>query len=425
METRNSALLLFDKHPIQDDIRNYSNVVYYPKTHPSGGGPIEFEVKGTAEDYIDVDNALLYIRLKVTKVDGSAIDGASKLALTNLPISTLFSDVSLTIHNTQVEGGQAAYPYIAYLSTLLNMHPAAKRTHLQACGWFMDEADHYDDDAGSGFKARQKVIDGSKEVELMGPIFLDFFRQERYLLANVPFTLKFLRSKPEFALMGYAAGDYKITISDMELRVRQMLMNPSVVSGHLQGLQKQHVHYPIQFSDFDTFTIPIGHTTYVKDHLYAQNSPKLLIVGMVDNGAFNGDLAKNPFHFRHFDLNYLSLVKNGKTFPGEALKPDFDNKLCLREYYQTMEALGYVHSDDTNGLTPDEFLGGSTVFAFDLTDDNSVHSQHKQVDKGVNLRLEVKFGTAFPGNVNLIIFGIFDSHFEITKLRNVIVDHFG
>ena len=366
METRNSALMIFDHKPIQDDLRGYSEVIYYPKTHPSSGGPIEFEIPGNAEHYVDVNNTLMYIRLKVTKGDGKPIADADKVALTNLPIGSLFSDVALTLHNTQVDGGQTAYPYIAYFNTLLNIHPAAKRTHSRAQGWYVDEAGKFDNDGGKGFQSRQKIIQNSGELELIGPLYLDFFRHDRYLIANVPMNLKFLRSKTEFALMGHnnASTSFKITIKEMYLSVRQMLMNPSVISGHWKGLKTQHAHYPITFTDFDTFTIPKDHVTYVKDRLYAYNSPRMLLVAMVDNEAFNGSLTKNPYNFQHFDLNYMSLIKNGKPFPGEAFQPNYDEKRCLRDYVHTMETLGYFNTDDNNGITFEDFVGGSTIYAF-------------------------------------------------------------
>lgn len=345
--------------------------------------------------------------------------------MTNLPIASLFSDVALTLHNTQVDGGQTAYPYIAYFNTLLNIHPAAKQSHFRACGWHADEAGKFESDKGKGFVARQTLIDGSEELELMGPLYLDFFRQERYLIANVPINLKFLRSKTEFALMGLnnASTSFKIDIKEMYLSVRQMLMNPSVISGHLKGLKTQHAHYPITYTDFDTFTIPKDHVTYVKDRLYAYNSPRMLLVAMVDNEAFNGSLAKNPYNFQHFDLNYLGLIKNGKPFPGEPFQPDFGEERCLRDYVHTMETLGYFNTDDTNGMSLEDFVSGSTIYAFDLTDDNTVNGQHKQVDKGANLRLELKFAKPLPKTVSVILISLSDSHVDIGEKKNVLIGH--
>lgn len=423
METRNTALMIFDQKPIQDDIVSYHDTIIHPKASPENGGPIEFDIPATAEHYIDTNKTLLYVRLNVRKADGTKIADANKLAMTNLPIASLFSDVNLTLHNTQVDGGQSAYPYIGYLNTLLNMHPSAKDTHLHSVGWFMDEADEYDTDEGSGFLARQKMIENSGDLELMGPLFLDFFRQERYLVSSVPMNLKFLRTKPEFALMGFAGGNYKITIKEMNLRVRELLMNPSVISGHQQGMKTQHAHYPIQYCDFDTFTIPAGNESYNKDRLYPYNTPRLLLVAMVDNAAYNGELKLNPFHFQHFNLSKLSLTKNGIEFPAEAFQPDFKAKMCLREYYHTMEALGYTNTDDTNGLTADDFLGGSTIFAFDMTDDNTLRGQHKQVNKKANLRLHLQFSAALPKTINVIMLAFCDSYINITQTKNVLVGH--
>ena len=40
--------------------------------------PLEFFIAGNGEDYIDLNNTLLYLRIKITRTDGGAIaDGAN------------------------------------------------------------------------------------------------------------------------------------------------------------------------------------------------------------------------------------------------------------------------------------------------------------------------------------------------------------
>ena len=126
MECKNSALCIFDKSPTQTDIIKSYVSDYFPVTSIATGGPIEFHIPGNTEDYVDVNDIYLHVKFKVLETDGTAIDVATgKLSLANLPIGSLFQDVSLTLGETQIEGGQQMYPYQAYINTVMQFHPAA------------------------------------------------------------------------------------------------------------------------------------------------------------------------------------------------------------------------------------------------------------------------------------------------------------
>ena len=134
-ECANSSLSLFDKQSVQTDIIKSSIVDYFPVTSITSGGPIEFEVPGNSEEYIDVNDINLHIKFKITKKNGADIEAADKVGLNNLAIATLFQDAILTIGETQVEGGQQTYPYSAYLHTVTQFQPQAQASHTQLQGW--------------------------------------------------------------------------------------------------------------------------------------------------------------------------------------------------------------------------------------------------------------------------------------------------
>ena len=106
MECKSSALCIFDNHSVQTDI--IGNVVtdYYPLTSLSAGGPIEFHIPGTVDEYIDLSDISILLHLKITTKTGKAITAGDKICFVNQPISSIFQDVFLTIGDTQVEGGQ-------------------------------------------------------------------------------------------------------------------------------------------------------------------------------------------------------------------------------------------------------------------------------------------------------------------------------
>ena len=213
MEYRSSSLYLFDRPGAQTDILKSSVVDYYPVSSLGSGGPIEFHIPGNADDYIDSNDIYLYVRFKVLTSDGKDITDADKVGLNNLPIASLFQDVSLTLGETQIEGGQMCYPYRAYFNTVMQYQPHAQLTHMRSLGWFKDDAGKFNDENNSGFKQRSLLIQKSKECELMGPLYLDFLNQDRYLLSQTDMRIKLTPSKPEFVLNAYGAKtDLKLNL---------------------------------------------------------------------------------------------------------------------------------------------------------------------------------------------------------------------
>lgn len=421
MEVKNSALCLFDEPAVQTDIKHNVTVDYYPLTTVSSGGPIEFSIPGSAEEYIDVNDIQLYVRAKVTRADGKDIDKVDVVGLNNLPIGTLFQDVSLMIEDKQVEGGQMCYPYQAYFSTVMQFTPSAQKSHMRAQGWFKDEAGKFEDATNSGFEARSELIAKSKSFELMGPLFLNFFRQGQFLMSQTDMRVKLLPSKPEFALNAYGPNrDYKIAFEEVVLYVPRYTLNASVINGHAAGLKRQNAIYPLHHTEVTTYTIPKGQKSYTKDCLFPDEAPKMLMIAMVDNAAFNGNLKKNPFHFQHFDLSKLALYRDSRSVTGPALSPDFDQDRILRSYMHTMQAFQYYNTDDTNGLTPEEFANGYTIYAFDLTADKDTSASHRQGYQTKNLRLELFFKKETPCTINVLLYAVYDSKIEITAQRNVI-----
>ena len=426
MECRNSALCVFDKPSFQTDILKTTYVEYFPVSTIDSEGPIEFFIPGAADDYLDLNDTCLKVVVKLKKADGKAIDTATdKCAFTNLAIASIFSDCATKISDVQISGGDFDYGYTSYLLTALQFQKQAQKTHLKVWGWMRDEAEKFDDNANDGHVERMSMVDKSKAYELYGPLFTSITRQDRFLLSSTDIRIKLSRASPKFACMSFNGTPLKIDIEKCSLFIRRVAVNPSVIEGHSVGLSKRNAIYPIPRYQLTSHIVTAGQLETLKDNLFPVETPKLLLVGMVEHTAFNGDYKKNPYNFQHFDLNKLVLYCNGEIVHGHALMPDYDNDQYTAAYTQTMSALKYFNTDDSNGITYEEFKNGYNIYAFDLTSDNNASATYRNGSADKGLGLEVKFANALKQNVNLLIFGMFDSHFELTKLRNVIVDHYG
>ena len=74
---------LFLLPPTQLSFQKGKSIDYHPITSLSDGGPIEFKVSGSGKEFLDLARSYLYLRVKISKADGSNLDGASKVSFAN------------------------------------------------------------------------------------------------------------------------------------------------------------------------------------------------------------------------------------------------------------------------------------------------------------------------------------------------------
>jgi len=86
-----SELDLFSVHPTQTSIVNGNWIEYHPLNTVGDGSPIEFDINGTGEDYIDLANTMLFVRAKIIRPDGTNITNDTPIGPTNLWILSIFA----------------------------------------------------------------------------------------------------------------------------------------------------------------------------------------------------------------------------------------------------------------------------------------------------------------------------------------------
>ena len=189
----------------------------------SGNGPVlEFTVSGqSANEYLDMSKTYLSLEVEVKAKDGSKLDWTpgkgDKLAYTNNLLHSLFGTVELIANQVHLSRPYSNYAYLAYLQNVLGYGTDAKSNQLMLEGFAPDEAGKFDDEAGSGFKTRQKWLQNGK-FHLMGAIKTDLGLQKKLIPDGVNLTLRLVRSPDTFALIDLAPaesrGEYVIEISN-------------------------------------------------------------------------------------------------------------------------------------------------------------------------------------------------------------------
>ena len=387
----------------------------------SDEGPYEFVISGSGEDYVDLGNTNLMVRARIMKADGTNIGDQDDVGPINLWLHSLFGDVTVSLNEKLISPPTNAYAYRAYIETLLSYGSEAKKSQLTAAMWYGDTAGKFEnrDDENKGFKSRKELTETSKIVEMMGKLHSDLFQQERYLINNVDVKVRLTRNKDAFCLMGN--GEYKINIKEIYLMVRKVRLTPAVRMAHVKALQQSVVKYPINRVEMKVYAVPRGDMTSTNENLFLGQLPKRIIVGCVDDDAFNGRLTKNPFHFKHNKINFLVMYLDGKQIPSDPLKPDFTRGNYVRAFANLFNATGKMYQDEGNGISMRDFGQGYTLFAFDLTPDLCELGTFHLIKSG-NVKLEIHFAEPLAATVNVIVYVEFDNIIEIDRHRQILFD---
>ena len=409
-----SELEIFGQSPKQSVV----NSGFFVDFQPSAGldpktTSIEFDIKGSETDYLDLNDSILYIRFKVTNSDGTAIDDNSAVKPTNYMLNAMFTDVVLSLNGVVIEGGGQMYPYKATIESIFNFNEDAKRLQLLPAGFSDDENE------------RGKWIEKSKLHELAGALRLDFFNQPKYLIPRVDVHLELKVNKSSFILIKTDADpavDPIIQLAQATLYARRVRVDPAVSLGHDIGLRNKNACYAFSRGEVRSATIAAKSHFFTKDNVFGHTViPKFVVVGMVKSSAYTGDYKEAPFNFEHFNLGSIGLYRDGQAIPfRDIYQTDFDKRLFTKTYVQSIISnTQHLNTNLNNGISMDDFKNnGYALFTFNLAPDYDIHNRQSIADG--NLRLDIKFRKMTAVAINVIIYGLFDDEIQITKDRAVI-----
>ena len=310
-----NELNIFDNVPTQILVDKSYYETIQPVSAISQNTPIEFNITSSGSDYIDLNDTRLYVKFKI--VVGAGADAKKfKAGLTNLPISSLFSNASLTLNHVKIEGDTHLTAYTNYIHTLLSYSPTQSKNTLEPWGYVRDGPENVGSVAtNAGLLSRTTSAKSGSSFIIDGPLPFDFFRQRKYLLSNVPMEVTLQPATPGFSLMAFKTADgagtalpsLTITIEEALLAIRRVQLLPSVTQAHEQGLMNYNAIYPYLRSDPRSYTIQKGSMSHTIPSLFNDRVPKLILVCMVTNIALNGTVETNPFNLQHFNIKKMDL----------------------------------------------------------------------------------------------------------------------
>ena len=137
---------------------------------------------------------------------------------------------------------------------------------------------------------------------------------------------------------------------------------------------------------------------------HTDKMPSYLVFGMIENDAFDGSVAKNPFNFQPFDLKEFYLLVNGTSYPSQPVKLDKDSMDYHHVYVnEFLDKLKLKNSNDDIGLSAGDWIDGNFFWIVDLNVDKCCNYHEHQSHPGtINLKMQTK--VALPKTTRLIVY---------------------
>ena len=459
-----SEVDLFSVPPTQLSLEKGRWIDYRPLSSVENpDSAITFLIAGT-DEYIDLSKTILYVEGKVTDGNGDALSGGTQtnVAPVNNFLHSLFKQVDVYLNGKQVTPAMGTYAYRSYIETLLNYDVSAKNSQFSSALYFKDTAGQMDasgalpgsktityveaDTGGGmspaktvsipvpgsgnqGFAKRHEYIKDSKTFVLTGPIFSDVFMSDRLLLNMLNFKVVLNRSSNAFCLMDTNVPNAKINpkvkLTDVVLKIRKVKVDQTVSDATELILKQTPALYPIRRVECKALTIPQGLPGVRKDNIFSGIIPKSFVFGLVDANSYSGENNKNPYNFQHFKVKTVSLSVNGEEVPFKQLVLEYDSttaKDFIQAYNTLFSGTGKMYANAGLDITREEYAGGYTLYAFDLTPDMCNTTDYFNAVQRGSLSVDITFDGQTQVPINMVCYGDFKNIIRIDSERNAVCD---
>ena len=417
-------LNIFSPPNYQNEVFGSEYITVRPDIAITDTGPIDFILKDNKE-YLDLSETTLYLEVKVVNADGTAIVPATDkddVAIINNAMHSIFSDVSLYLNGKQVDGGDDLYHLKAYMSTVFKFSDKAEKGQLFATGFIKDDAHYMDSAKSTSFLKRKAWTANGAIRKFYGKLHGSMFEQERVLPPGIDLRIKFERAKDALALFSTVANTKpRIVITKALLNILQVKVHPSILQEQM-GMLARNVPaiYPLNKVEMHIESLKDKTIGDVKANLFHGKVPKYIIMAMTSTAAFYGDYGKNPFNFKHYNLESLHLTRDGENIMFEKMEFSFKQENVLKEYMSLYQSNNLLGKNSALPISYDEFQNGFTHFQWNLTDDRK--GMNASPDQTANLTLTFKFEQPTEEPITMIFYGIMDSSVLIYGDQRVLVD---
>ena len=426
-------------------------VEHQPMSALQEGSAVEILVPALTNEYWDLHNSRLYMRVKMTRKNGNDMQANDVAAPINDIFNSFWKNVELKVGQKEISHSNSMHAYRSFIDHLLHDSDESLTSEREMRLLYKDTAGQLDavnankpnpnqliagDDlvlnaektalersaadaalGNDGLYRRYRAVQESREVELLGALSIDLFEQERYLLPGVSMRLRLTRQNQAFMVMA-TGDDYQLQLLDIKLYMRKVTPAPGVILGHKDALAKTTAKYPVTSKKVTSVALPAGIHDKKTETIFEGQLPKRIAIAMVTAEAMSGAWTRNPFNFQHFGLTKMQLEVNGEPVRSEALTPSVKDHRYIHCFETLFRGVNKLDGERGSIIKRSDWPKGYSLYVFDLTPDMDADDSYTLLKTGT-VRLDLQFGEPLGEAVNVVVYAEFDQLIEITAEHNV------
>ena len=450
-ECSSSPFELFNLPPTNTAVIKTMEVEHHPISALQEGSAVEILVPALTNEYWDLHNSRLYMRVKMTRKNGNDMQANDVAAPINDIFNSFWKNVELKVGQEEISHSNSMHAYRSFIDHLLHDSDESLTSEREMRLLYKDTAGQLDavnankpnpnqliagDDlvlnaektalersaadaalGNDGLYRRYRAVQESREVELLGALSIDLFEQERYLLPGVSMRLRLTRQNQAFMVMA-TGDDYQLQLLDIKLYMRKVTPAPGVILGHKDALAKTTAKYPVTSKKVTSVALPAGIHDKKTETIFEGQLPKRIAIAMVTAEAMSGAWTRNPFNFQHFGLTKMQLEVNGEPVRSEALTPSVKDHRYIHCFETLFRGVNKLDGERGSIIKRSDWPKGYSLYVFDLTPDMDADDSYTLLKTGT-VRLDLQFGEPLGEAVNVVVYAEFDQLIEITAEHNV------
>lgn len=431
-ECMKNELNFFGDPITQNEVEDSKLVEFLPIQAIDPENSIRFRIIGNDRQYLDLKSSYIMMNIEFAKDNNAAIANTDIFYPINNFMHSIFNKINISFNNNLVATDHTNYATRAYLQTLLNFDKNTQDSLLSASLWKKDTPGKFESLAESkategnvGAKWRKELCvltNDRGSVQLAGRLFVDLFAQDRFFPNNLDVDIELIQNKAHYPFYGNVKINFKI--KNISFFARKITLNKEVLNGIEKKFSNTPAIFPFVRSVVKTIPIVQNSTSIHQDNLFLGTIPSKIFLAFAETSAYDKtQIGKNPFHYKHFGINYIALYKNDAMVPSKAYTPDFQNVQITRSFFSLFQSTNTFFNDNSLNISTIDYINGYCIWGFDMSPDRCSNGEFFHKPENGNIRLEVRFNEPIASNITCIVYADYTSILQITSKREVMLKY--
>ena len=317
-----------------------------------------------------------------------------------------------------VSSGSSNYHYKSYMKTLLHDCKDEGEKKRMCTEMFYEDKSPFHDytdqlNLNEGAYEHQLSCGPNHTFEMEGFLGEDVFDVDKYIINGVNIDIKLYPERSSFVLMSNCPEkEYKLIIEQAVLKVGTVDVGNIIVGAHDTSLAKGGMgQYFFTQSAMNNYSISRGQRNF-SQCVYQGNVLQRICVALVSSQHYNGSYTMNPLKFHHYYVTNMSVLINDVNTPHRRMTMDFKKGQFASPLFNILSA------SDNMIIDKNAFEHGYSLFVFDINPPED--SKELSLQETGTVRLEITFEEELPESVQVLVYGEFQSCFQIDHSRAVI-----